>query len=95
VAPIPYGTGVKTKILDALYYGIPILATQNGVDGTLVQNGREALIEDDLSRYADLMERLLDVSFNERMSNAGRALYDSQYAAPQVLEEYRQILRAG
>jgi glycosyltransferase involved in cell wall biosynthesis len=91
IAPIVYGTGVKTKILDALYYGLPIISTQNGVDGTGIKAGREALVENDLEHYGDCMIAILDRQLNETMSAAGRVFYDAQYAPEQVRQEYRKI----
>jgi glycosyltransferase involved in cell wall biosynthesis len=91
IAPIVYGTGVKTKMLDALYYGLPIISTQNGIDGTGIKAGREALIENDLERYGDCMIAILDRQLNETMSTAGRAFYDAQYAPEQVRQEYRKV----
>jgi glycosyltransferase involved in cell wall biosynthesis len=91
IAPIVYGTGVKTKILDALYYGLPIISTQSGVDGTGIKAGREALVENDLERYGDCMIAILDRQTNETMSTAGRVFYDARYAPEQVRQEYREI----
>jgi len=44
--PLTYGAGLKGKMVDALNYGIPIISTPIGVEGTNIQHEKEAIIMD-------------------------------------------------
>ncbi len=74
ISPIQAGTGVKTKVLDALSIGLPVVATTMGVAGIPVRNGVSALIADTATGLADAVEDLLD--YPERARDIGRAGYD-------------------
>jgi glycosyltransferase involved in cell wall biosynthesis len=51
VAPLRYGAGVKGKVVDALYHGMPIVTTSVGAEGLL--NSREVLmVADDAQKFA-------------------------------------------
>lgn len=54
LAPITMGTGVKTKVLEAMAAGLPVVSTPLGVEGIGVTHGVTALIGDsgpDLARH--------------------------------------------
>ncbi|WP_165168435.1 glycosyltransferase [Rothia uropygialis] len=74
ISPIRAGTGVKTKVLDALSIGLPVVATPMGVAGIPVRNGVSALVADTASGLADAVEDLMD--HPERARDIGRAGYD-------------------
>jgi GT2 family glycosyltransferase len=58
VVPTRYGAGVKTKTVEALQYGVPVVATTVGAEG-LVAQARDAIaIADDAARFADLVVSL-------------------------------------
>ncbi|AOG02839.1 glycosyltransferase family 4 protein [Bosea sp. RAC05] len=44
VAPIVTGTGIKTKLLDAMARGVPIITTLKGVEGLDLQEGIDAVV---------------------------------------------------
>jgi glycosyltransferase involved in cell wall biosynthesis len=71
VAPIYFGTGIKLKILDALGMGLPVVTTTIGAEGLLLENGVNAMIEDDYSTFASAVVRLLsDEQLNSTLSFA-------------------------
>jgi glycosyltransferase involved in cell wall biosynthesis len=47
VAPLRFGAGTKGKIGDALSYGLPVVTTSVGAEGTGLSNGIDAIIADD------------------------------------------------
>jgi len=51
IIPIFSGGGVKTKLIEAASYRIPIVCTTSGAKGTEFQNGIHARITDDTSEY--------------------------------------------
>jgi glycosyltransferase involved in cell wall biosynthesis len=59
VAPIRYGSGVRTKILNALAMRRPVVATTIGAEGLKLERGREILIEDDPLAFAEAVSGVL------------------------------------
>ena len=52
VIPLRYGAGVKGKVIEALYYGIPMITTSIGIEGI---TGAEKFVEisDEEEGFAD------------------------------------------
>ncbi len=91
IIPLVYGSGLKMKALDALYYGIPMVSTDCGVDGMPVTAGHDVLIENDLSAFVSPMLRLLEPGFNDRISAASQRLYAEEFSPQVVWREYGDI----
>jgi glycosyltransferase involved in cell wall biosynthesis len=91
VVPLIYGSGLKMKVLDALYYGLPIVSTQCGIDGVPATPGSECFIEDDITAFVKPLTKLLDIDLNRRMSDCAQKLYAEQFAPEIVWSEYRKI----
>lgn len=60
LVPIAYGTGIKTKILEAMAIGVPIVTNSVGNEGIGLVDGGNALVSDDASVLAEDVRRLLD-----------------------------------
>ena len=52
VAPIRMGAGVKNKTMEALQYGVPVVATAVGAEGMGLTDGLEIDVTDDPLEYA-------------------------------------------
>lgn len=72
-APILFGTGIKTKIVEAMAMGMPVVTNSVGAEGLNVQNGRELFISDDPQELADITLRLLnDPELREEIGMCGQ-----------------------
>jgi glycosyltransferase involved in cell wall biosynthesis len=92
VVPLVFGTGIKIKVIDALARGLPIISTSCGIEGFDLEPDVHCLVEDDLSRFADAMVRLLDPAFNADVTRRIQRYY-SEHLAPEVVERsYRALL---
>jgi glycosyltransferase involved in cell wall biosynthesis len=60
--PISFGTGIKTKILDCMSYGIPVITNKIGNEGLSTKNMFDIII---LDNYLDINERLLNILNND------------------------------
>ena len=60
IAPMTYGTGVQTKLLDPLNAGIPIISTHVGAQGFPATHMEHMVLEDDISRFPSWIRRLRD-----------------------------------
>lgn len=91
VVPLVYGSGLKMKVLDALYYGLPVVSTPQGIDGVPVTPGRECFVKDDIESFAQPLTELLDPGRNRWMSDCAQDLYAAQFAPDIVWAEYQGI----
>lgn len=58
VVPLRHGGGTRLKILEALAWGLPVVATTLGAAGLELRNGEQALLADDPAGIARAIERL-------------------------------------
>jgi glycosyltransferase involved in cell wall biosynthesis len=92
VVPLVFGTGIKIKVIDALARGLPIISTSCGTEGFDLQPGVHCLVENDLSRFADAMVRLLDPAFNADLTRRILRYYREHLAPEAVERSYRALL---
>jgi glycosyltransferase involved in cell wall biosynthesis len=91
VAPIRYGGGVRTKILNALAMRRPVVATTIGAEGLRLEPGRAILVADEARGFADAVSGVLeDDARATALAEAGlRACLDG-YAPERVAERLRE-----
>jgi glycosyltransferase involved in cell wall biosynthesis len=97
VVPLRLGGGTRLKIVEAMAMGKAIVSTTLGAEGIDAVPGRDILIEDEPSAFADAVNRLLaEPKFAARIGESARLLAVEQYAwsnAARALEGfYRRIL---
>ncbi|MGN6667741.1 MAG: glycosyltransferase [Trinickia sp.] len=85
--PVVEGTGVNTKVLDAMALGIPVITTRLGIKGIGVEHDREVLIADTPLDMHRMIARLAeDSTLGPRLSEAARG-YIQRHHDPIVLHE--------
>jgi polysaccharide biosynthesis protein PslH len=93
-APIISGTGIKTKVLEAMACGLPVVALPDAVSGLPVEPMRHCLIaagpEEFVQCYLMLMN---DPLFAERVGMAGRELVMRSYSIKAAAEILRSELK--
>ena len=52
VVPLRYGAGVKGKVIEAMYHGVPIITTSIGAEG-IDLSANALLISDDIKSFAN------------------------------------------
>lgn len=92
LVPLLAAGGLKLKVLTALYYGLPIVATDCSVDGIPLEDGVHFIRENDIERYPIHMARLRDVSYNFQVSRNASALFREHYSKESVCKEYDGLL---
>lgn len=97
VVPIRIGSGMRMKILDAVFAGVPFITTSKGVEGINLQDGQECLIADDPDSFANAIARLLKdqelqknlvLQATEKMQN----LYQPQQMLKRRMDIYNSII---
>ncbi len=75
VCPLRVGAGVKGKIMSALSYGIPVVTSSLGMEGSGLTPGEHALVADNPADFARTTLRLYhDPDEWQRLSAAGQAV---------------------
>lgn len=91
LVPLLFGSGVKLKTIDALSYGLPIIATDFGVEGVGISVNHDCIVENDLSKYGEWMKKLITVEFNKKISDNSYKLYLDNYSGHSVKSKYSEI----
>jgi hypothetical protein len=60
IVPIRFGAGVKVKSVQALQYGVPVVATTCGAEGIAVVDSEALLVRDDPAEFAEAVLDLLN-----------------------------------
>ncbi len=59
ITPLRFGSGIKVKVVNALYRGIPCVTTTIGSEGLKVKDGEHIFVRNDPQRFADAVHLLL------------------------------------
>ena len=101
ILPLISGTGIQTKMLEALYMGKAIITTSViAREFPNFTNGQEAIIEDNPENFVTHIQTLMkDKKLREYLSKNAREYYNKNFApeiALNFLEDYIQkIVRKG
>jgi polysaccharide biosynthesis protein PslH len=79
VVPLLQGGGTPLKFVEALAYGLPVLATERAAAGLAVRDGEDCLLASDAQAFAAALARLLG-AWEPKLGRAGRALAAQRYS---------------
>jgi glycosyltransferase involved in cell wall biosynthesis len=89
VAPIRAGSGVKNKVLEAMAYGVPVVATSLAVEGIDGVAGQHYLVADEPGTFAGSVQRLLcSPELSRTMGLAGREFVRVQFDWTRATQEF-------
>jgi polysaccharide biosynthesis protein PslH len=97
ICPIRIGSGSRTKILEALCYGHPIVTTSVGCAGLALQHGEHYLIADDPQTFAGSVYKLIhSPTLRASLARRGRETvverYDWELSAKRLDALYRSVV---
>ena len=89
IVPIRIGSGMRMKILDAVSSNVPVVTTVKGVEGIDFRNGKECMIADGATSFANAIMQLCDnITLQKDLAwNAKEKL--NEFYAPQQMFERR------
>jgi glycosyltransferase involved in cell wall biosynthesis len=62
IYPIPYGTGIKNKVIEAMSYGIPVIGFKNAFTNMNIESDKNVIIVNDITEIINALQRAdLDV----------------------------------
>jgi polysaccharide biosynthesis protein PslH len=80
IVPLRRGGGTRLKILETMALGTPIVSTSLGADGLDLQTGRDILIADTPTEFAEAVLRLFgDAHLRKQIAASARAVVESKY----------------
>lgn len=95
VSPVRIGGGTNFKILEAMAYGIPIIAHPARVRSFGVKDGHEMLLAETPLAYEQKIDLLLkDFSLRKRLSKNARKLVEKDYSWEKIGDKLNFIWRS-
>jgi len=93
VAPIYFGTSIKTKIIDAMALGLPVVTTPVGAEGLSIRHRDNIMIARDDREFADqVVELLQNPELNEHVAMRGRSYVETHHNPDKEGARFRKIL---
>lgn len=92
LCPIAFGSGVKTKILEAMAARLPVLTNTVGAEGIGAQNGQEIFVFDDADALANTANRLLDDPYAcKAVGHAAAEFVRAQFSWERAFEAFSKL----
>lgn len=93
LAPMRYGAGLKGKIAESLFRGVPVVCHRASLGGFTLVPGEEILVADDAERYAAEILRLVrDDALRQALSARGLAHVRDQFSVETVARQLEAIM---
>jgi len=97
VLPFRMGGGLRLKSLTALASGLPLVATQLGLEGLAIYNGRECLVTDEPHQFAKTVVKLLRTkTLQQKLGKAALKYIENNHSEKgnrQFLKQYQQAIQ--
>jgi len=92
VAPLRIGTGIKTKIIEAMACAKAIVTTSVGVQGLEFENGENIIVADDPADFANnVIELLRNPLKRKKLSENARKLFYQHYHLTSVKSKIQDV----
>ena len=93
IAPLTYGSGIKTKILETMAMGTPVITNNIGVEGIKVNNNIDIIIcNDDESFSESIIELLRNKEKREEISKQAKETIKKFYQWDNILIKFNEII---
>lgn len=93
VCPLTFGSGIKTKNLEAMAMGVPVVTTTIGAENINAIDGQDWLIADDNQSFANQVVRVMtDVRLSERITQNGNLYVKENFTWDVAKERMKQIV---
>ena len=94
VCPMTFGSGIKTKLLEAMAYGIPVVTSSIGAENIDAKHRRDWIVEDENTAFADgVVSLLTDYKTAKTMGENGRIFVLDRFSWSAAESAFKNILR--
>lgn len=94
VAPIVYGAGIQSKVLEAMAMGTPVVATPQATAALKVCDGENVLVAGDAESFARAIILLLhNPGLRERIGSAGRKYVEAHHDWGAMIARLEEIYK--
>ncbi len=98
VVPLRAGYGIKNKTLEAMAAGVPVVASDRGLEGIQVEGsgGLAALRANQIEEYVAALSRAFESpELRRQLSENGRSLVEREYTWERAGQRYEKLLMAN
>ena len=97
VVPLLSGSGIRVKILEGMAMGKVVVTTSKGMEGIGAKDGKEVLVADDKSSFADRIQWAVDhpdevKAMGQRARDFVKEFYDAGLLARNLIHAYDKAL---
>ena len=93
IIPIQAGSGVKTKVLDAISWGVPVVSSMEGVSGLVSLNESGIIVaKNDLDFAEEVLRLIKQYNLAKKLSMKSFKYYNKYYSKDAVFSKYDSIL---
>lgn len=93
VCPMTFGSGIKTKNLEAMAMGIPLVTTSIGAENIGAQNGADWYVADSNEEFAEKVSDLLeDKSLRRSMGVSGKKFVNSNFTWDITKQKFEDLI---
>jgi len=94
IAPLRFGSGMKVKVLEGLYRGVPMVSTSVGAEGLALKNEQHILIANDSTQFAAACLRLIEEqTLWKQLSENSRKIAAEKYRWEPLFEQMDKELQ--
>lgn len=92
VCPLTFGSGIKTKNLEAMAMGIPIVTTTIGAENIHAVDGYDWLVENDCELFAEkIIELMINEDMRDKMRNNAKKFVEENFSWKVAEERFKFI----
>lgn len=95
IVPLRYGAGIKGKVIEAFYNGVPVITTNIGIEG--IQNSNDvAIIANSSEEFSNkILEYYSNKRYLKKLSEKGikyvNDYYSDSYAEKKIKEDFEKL----
>ena len=92
LSPIAYGTGVKTKIVEAMAMGMPVVTNSVGAEGISAINDKDFVVRETPEEIAEATDRILnDKELAVRIGKQAQKFANSTFCWEKIFRVYKEM----
>jgi O-antigen biosynthesis protein len=94
IAPLTFGAGIKGKIIESYFHGVPVITTEVGIEGTGLRHMREIVCANDPISFAEAISKIFsDDRFWSEISTNGNKVTEERFGHIGFQQKVEEILR--